>query len=429
MQTNSSLNVTDMDMRLNTAGVLNYSLSGSYTVAASDECVAIKETNSMISGVSYQFNFNIKERISFMKHSDPKSDIQFAENISNTQQGAFNFGLFTLADLINGEGLMANRNGSEKYMPMVHDFRNGKKVIYHLGGINNADATTPERRQLLVEAAEKVVAEWNATLHYAFKGTPLDRPADQNYLELIVDDANTETHLGDLDRNYIWFQELPAENGLLGVAQPAANPRSGIIQSSNVIVYTGNSFKDVERWIKFTSLSREYERNVEDIKQRQIKGYEEAMAKAKADADKNEGPASGDASFANTAPPVTAPPSEASRNLQAGIAQSREQMRLLVQKMKLDKPMKKLLIGRQGRQTHQQQVAATRQLVASMMQKNILKPQKTKYTVNEQTFIKKLTELVVNKELAGQPKKFEFALNDAFIKYGGLGPQAKQNLQ
>lgn len=430
LQTNSSLNVTDMDMRLNTAGVLNYSLSGSYTVAASDECVARKETNSMISGVSYQFNFNIKERISFMKHSDPQSDVQFAENISNTQQGAFNFGLFTLADLINGEGQMTNRDGSEKYMPMVHDFRNGKKVVYHLGGINNADATTPERRALLVEAAEKVFTEWNATLHLSFKGTPLERPADQNYLELIVDDANTETHLGDLDRNYIWFQELPAENGLLGVAQPAANPRSGIIQSSNVIVYTGNSLSDVERWLKFTSLSREYERNVEDIKKRQIEGYLADMAaQAKADADKNAGAASGDASFANAAPPVVAAPGESARHIEANIAQSRAQMRRLVQNMNLNKPMKKLLIGRQGVQTHQQQVAAARQLIASMVQKNILKPQKAKYNLNESTFIKKLTEIVVNKELAGQPKKFEFALNDAFIKYGGLSPQAKQNLQ
>ena len=421
LQTNSSLNVTDMDMRLNTAGVLNYSLSGSYTVAATDECVARKETNSMISGVTYQFNFNIKERISFMKHADPNSDIQFAENISNTQQGAFNFGLFTLADLVDGEGQLANRNGSEKYMPMVHDFRNGKKVTYHLGGINNADATTPERRQLLGEAAEKVIAEWNATLRLAFKGTPLERDPSQNYLELIVDDANTETHLGDLDRNYIWFQELPAENGLLGVAQPAANPRSGIIQSSNVIVYTGNSLKDVERWLKFTSISREYERNIEDIKNRQIADYElEHPVKSAA---------SDDGTVVNTPPPETTAPGQTARSIQARLEQSSAQMHQLIGKMKMNRRAKRILIGRQGPQNHQQRLAATKQLVASMIQQNILKPQKAKYTVNEQTFIKKLTEIAVNKELAGQPKQFEFAVNEAFIKYGGLSPQAKQTLQ
>lgn len=422
LMANSSLNVTDMDMRLATAGVLNYSLSGSYTVNPSLDCVAKKETNSMISGVSYQFNFNIKERISFMKHSDPKSDIQFAENISNTQQGAFNFGLFTLADLVNGEGQMTNRNGSEKYMPMVHDFRDGKKVTYHLGGINNADATSPERRELLVAAAQQVFAEWNSTLHYAFKGTPLERDPSQNYLELVVDDANTETHLGDLDRNYIWFQELPAENGLLGVAQPAANPRSGIIQSSNVIVYTGNSFNDVERWLKFTNLSREYERNVSDIRNRQIIAFKAEKAKAAAEA----GTAGGDSSGQAGEVPVPNADARTVQKIRAELNKSRAEMRGLLNTLKINRHAKTILMGRRGPRA---QAAAAQKLVASLIQKNILRPQTARYSVNDQTFIKKLTELAVNQQLAGHPHQFELELNDAFIKYGNLTPKAKENLQ
>ena len=261
---NSSLQVTDTDMRLNKDGVLNYSLSGSYTVEASPSCVAEKEVNSMYWGGTYQFNFNVKERISFLKKTDAQADVQFSQNISGMAQAAFNYGVFTLADKVTDNDTLSNRDGSEKYMPLIHDFRNGKKITYHVGGLNNSEATPPARRALMVEATKEVIAEWNRTLRLAFKGTPLERSGD--YVDVEFDNSDNDGHLGDLDRNYIWYNELPAENGLLGVAQPAANPRSGTIQAANVIIYSGNTMNQTVQLLKMTALGREYEKFMEDQK-------------------------------------------------------------------------------------------------------------------------------------------------------------------
>jgi hypothetical protein len=110
-RTNSSLNVTDTDMRLETDGVFNFSLSGSYTVMPEAGCVAQKQVNSAYWAGSSQFNFDVKERISFLKHTDNNDDVQFAPNMSSMAQSAFNFGVFTLADLVTQNGTLANRDG------------------------------------------------------------------------------------------------------------------------------------------------------------------------------------------------------------------------------------------------------------------------------------------------------------------------------
>jgi Met-zincin len=259
----ASQKIVDTEMKIREKGVLSFSISSSHTVNPS--CATIKDVNSAYWANMYQLNFNIKERISFRKY-DSSQEVQVAKNISPMAQEAFNFGVFTLADKVNDNGILVNSDGSEKYMPMIHDLRNGRVLKWYLGGINNSTATDPERRQLLVEAAEQVVKEWNQTFSYSFKGTPLERESGK-YLELIIEEPGQETgRLGDLDKNYIWFNEIPADNGLLGVAQPAANPRTGTIESANVIVYTGNAFENTNYWIKMTELSRNYEKQLDTVK-------------------------------------------------------------------------------------------------------------------------------------------------------------------
>lgn len=412
---NSSLAVTDTDMRLSNEGVLNYSLSGSYTVKPDDSCVASSDTNSAYWKGQYQFNFNIKERISFRKHTDKEQDNQFALNLSPNAQASFNYGVFTLADKVTGNGTLANRNGSEKYMPIIHDLRNKKKLVYHLGGINNPEVTSPERRELLVEAAKQVVDEWNKVMKYSFRGTSLER--EGTYVELIVDTAESEAHLGDLDRNYIWFQELSAENGLLGVAQPAANPRSGIIQASNVIVYTGNTFDQTEALLHLSKISREYEKSIEKVKADALAAAvkakkEEEEAAAAAAAGGGEGTGANSLSLSGS---IIERTSTISKNL-------RNSVKLL----QLDNSQ--IQAALQGFQTDRNLNALTQKITRDSFKQNG-KGQKINYAVNEETFMKKLTELATNKTLANNPFQFELEFNKAFIQYGGLSESVKEALK
>ena len=418
---NSSLAVTDTDMRLANDGILNYSLSGSYTVKPDDSCVSAADTNSAYWKGNYQFNFNIKERISFRKHTDKSQDEQFALNISPMAQAAFNYGVFTLADKVTGNGTLANRNGSEKYLPLIHDLRNKKKLVYHLGGINNPEVTSPERRELLVEAAKQVIDEWNKVMKYSFRGTSLER--EGTYVELVVDTPESEAHLGDLDRNYIWFQELSAENGLLGVAQPAANPRSGIIQASNVIVYTGNTFDQAETLLQLSKISREYEKSIEKVK-------DEALAAAiKAQKEEEAAAAAGAGSTGGT---------NSISSLKHGsmvdrTTQLSTQLRKAVNLLQIDNAqVQSALQGLAALQNTNTSGAKTNGLQKAAF-KNRLKQegkgQQVSYDINSDTYLKKITELAMDRKFINNPLQFELELNKSLIQFAGLNESVKEALR
>lgn len=409
----SSLRVTDTDMRLATDGVLNYSLSGSYTVRPDLSCVPVKDVNSAYWGGSYQFNFNVVERISFLKHTKPESDTQFTANISHMAQAAFNYGVFTLADRVTGNGSLLNREGSEKYMPILHDFRNGKKLKYYVGGLNNSEVTNPERRELIISATRQVIDEWNRTLRYAFRGTPLERRGD--YVEIVIDEGDNTGHLGDLDRNYIWFQELIAENGLLGVAQPAANPRSGTIQAANVIVYSGNTFNQTETLLKINEISRAYEKQLEAEKTR-LKSLAMTQQSVLFSADLID-------SLAETATTTTSA-SPSSQGSASANSASHQQILSPLLNSKLTSDALKLALD--GIKTPQDHVNFSRVVSRDVLQ-NAVKPQKIEYALNNQTFLKKLVEIAANKKSA-HPYELELEVSKAFIQHGGLDESTKQLL-
>jgi len=413
----SSQRVTDTDMRLANEGILNFSISGSYTVKPQVGCFAIKEVNSAYWGGTYQFNFNLSERISFMRHVNQQSDTQFAQNISSMAQEAFNFGVFTLADKVKQNGTLDNRDGSEKYMPIIHDFRNGRKIKYYVGGLNNAEATNPERRQLMVEATQQVIDEWNKTLRYAFRGTSLERAGD--YVELEFDDAKSTGHLGDLDRNYIWYQELEAENGLLGVAQPAANPRSGTIESANVIIYSGNTFDQTERLLAMTSISRKYEKMIEDLKKQALEEAKKSQEVVETKDKVQEAAVASDVKNGNVDGNQVERVKAKAQRLNKSLLQS-------IQALQVDHQNIKEMIKdiRMHKSVSDSQRKLTRELLRTQ-----IKGQTIEYPANESTFLKKITDLTVNKKLAQDPHRLELALNDAFIRYGQLDEEVKQALK
>lgn len=414
-QTTSSLRVTDTDMRLAKDGVLNYSLSGSYTVKPEPGCYVVKDVNSAYWGGTMQWNFNVTERISFLKHKNASTDVQFAKNISGEAQAAFNFGVFTLADKVTTNNTLDNRDGSEKYMPIIHDFRNGRKIKYYIGGLNDPKVTSAERRQLIIDASKQVIDEWNKTLRYAFRGTSLERDGD--YVDVVVDEGDNTGHLGDLDRNYIWFQELEAENGLLGVAQPAANPRAGTIESANVIIYSGNTFSQAVRLLKITAQAREYEKSLEQMKQQAL---EEAQASQQTVSTLAQKSATPDAQV----------DSDAAEQVAAQIENSTAKLSQAYKSMQLDqKNVRALLKG----------IKSTTQSMTSGQGKSLSQARsllmhaskggRLNYAVTEETFMQKIAEMAVDKKLTSNPNQMELALNNAFLQFGQLDDESKNILQ
>lgn len=267
----TSQQVTDMDMRLNNDGILNFSLSGSYTVKPG--CHNAPTTNNYALGWNVQFNYNVIERLSFKKRTNAQvDDVQWAPNIAPNVQSSLNFATFTMGETITSTDVRPGRENSEVYRPVVHDFRNGKVLHYWVGGLKNAPS---DRKALITQAAVEVVAEWNEAFRKAFKGTNLERSGD--YIVLHTGDDDTG-HLGDLDRNYLWFFDQPTENGLLGVAQPAPNPYSGTIIANNVMVYSGNSEMEIRRMMESYKESREYEKMLDEAKQEALAEFQKELA-------------------------------------------------------------------------------------------------------------------------------------------------------
>lgn len=413
----SSQKVTATDMRLATDGVLNLSIASSYTVDPT--CAAIKDVNSAYWSGMAQFNYNVQERISFVKHTNSAgTDQQFSMNISPMAQEAFNFGVFTLADKVTNNGTLTNRDGSEKYMPMIHDFRNGRVVKWYLGGINDATATDKERRQLLVEAAQQVMNEWNASFRMSFKGTALERSGD--YVQLIVEEPGKETgRLGDLDKNYIWFNEIPADNGLLGVAQPAANPKSGVIESANVIVYTGNTFEQTQILLKSTKLARQYEKMIESIKQQALeKAAKEEQMVSPADL------AAADAAKAGAQKPVGA----AANKVKGNIKVQAKNLEQVIKSLNLDNKKISAALKQLDVKKSKNSAAQGLPALSKDMFKGSKKGQKINYAVNADTFTLKLTELAMDKTLQRNPLELEFRMNDIFLTHAGLSELTKAGI-
>lgn len=266
-QAQTSETVTDLDMRLAKDGVLNFSLASSYTVRP--ECAT--QTREAL-----QANYNTSERISFMKRKNAQlDDTQFAPNISLKAQSAMNFAIFTTSDENTSPDVRQGREGSVNYHPNIHDFRNGKVLEYWIGGLTKS---APERRALIEQATREVIAEWNDAFHKAFKGTSLERSGD--YVVLHIEDDNSRGRLGDLDKNYLWYFDLPTENGLLGVAQSAPNPYSGTFISGNVMVYSGNSEQQVRAFIQSYTEGRNYEKMLEQAKQEALAEFQKQEAEA-----------------------------------------------------------------------------------------------------------------------------------------------------
>lgn len=229
--TSGNQSIEDMDMRLD-QGVLNFSISGTY--AFRPECMSYFGLNDYFWGGGLQTNFNLVERVSFRVHDKSRDQLQNID-LPFRAQTLLGFGLFTMGKKAPDQFGNTGRVGNEQALPIVHDFTNGKVLTYTLGGLPQ----DPKYREIFIRTTKQVVDDWNETLHKSFAGTSLARSGD--YIKLQVDGVDVPAgKLGDLDRNYIWNFDKNIDSGLLGMAQPGPNPRTGFTEANNVLMYSGN---------------------------------------------------------------------------------------------------------------------------------------------------------------------------------------------
>lgn len=255
--------VVDVDMRLD-KGVLNFSQK--YSVGLDSECIAdFNPVNAYNAAPTYQATARIKERIS-LKLNDKSTDTPFVPQIPFKAQNAMGYGVWTLGQINpNSQGQMG-REGQEANYPMVHDFRNGKVLVYTITGLPTDDS---KLRETYVGIVQELVAAWNLAYKQAFKGSALERSGD--YIQMqIAGENGVQAHLGDLDKNIFHIENKFADHGVLGVSQVGFNPRSAIVVADSLILYGGNVKQDVYR--SFTQMKNRvvWTKKKEDFKKAAI---------------------------------------------------------------------------------------------------------------------------------------------------------------
>jgi len=229
--------ISDVDMRLD-KGVLNFTQS--YSTGLNLDCVTdYKIANDYNGAANFQVTARMAERVSF-KLNDGSTDQSFVPKIPFRAQNELGYGVWTIGKLNpTAQGLLG-REGQEINLPVVHDFRNGKTLVYTVTGLEPSVNLDPEIRQLYKDTARDVVNAWDFAYHQAFKGTKLERSG--RYVEIQFSGENgIVAKVGDLDKNIVHFEnKFNGNHGVLGVSQVGFNPRSGIVVADSLIIYAGN---------------------------------------------------------------------------------------------------------------------------------------------------------------------------------------------
>lgn len=261
-QSTGGKTVTDLEQKLND-GIFNFSLSGSYTVASSG-CASQYLTSDYYFRPNEQRTFNFKERVSFRKY-DGSNDENYISTLPYYAQKQMNFGVFTSSKLVPNENGNIGRDGSEVHLPILFDFKNRKKVTYTLAGLPKSGTL----RSSLIKATKRVVDNWNKGLREAFKGSSLETQEDLLLLEIEGEDVE-DVQLGDLNKNFIYWLEKNVASGPLGIGGPSPNPRSGVIEASDIIIYGGNMKSALETVRKRASAKKFYENILKVVPSKQL---------------------------------------------------------------------------------------------------------------------------------------------------------------
>ncbi len=250
----SNETTSDIDNRLSN-GILNLSIN--YTSSLSPACaeqLSNPEFNEFSrSNESRALSVQIKERISF-RINDGKTDKSFVPQVPYKIKRALGYGNWTNNVYRPGDKNYNPEDDDTKYYSVVSDFREGRMMKYTVIGLPEDS----HRRQLLIDAIDQVIKDWNLALKTAFEDTDLKRKTDYISYEIANENSEHKVHLGDLDKNFIYINNNATSSETIGFSRTGVNPRSGVNIADLVVLYQRNLEKVVKENITKIVHVREY---------------------------------------------------------------------------------------------------------------------------------------------------------------------------
>ena len=239
--------------------LLNYTIKNTYNSSPYQDCSGVYSWTE-----DAHKTLTFKERISFKRYYG--TDENPILNIPYEVQKKFNYGIFT-AEKSTPKGYTEQTNtfDTTTHMPMIFDIRDGKQVTYVLAGIpadkvNNKGIQTRELNEVerdlrnkLISSSKTVINQLNDGFKKAFVGTPYEGRSAVINLKIERDDSMPagvkefnglevveKGHIGDINRNYIYWIEKGTSLSIIGLGGPTYNPRNGFVESASVYLYGGN---------------------------------------------------------------------------------------------------------------------------------------------------------------------------------------------
>lgn len=249
--------VEAVDQRLSTEGILNFTLTSTYSGNNNSfDCAGIMNAGYFD---TVQKTFTFKERVSFKKHTKDPAIAESPElDLPYEAQKKLGFGLFTYTRKTPNERGLTHVDGTQVNMPSVFDIKNNRVITYVLKGLpKGKDAKSLAIRNAIEKATQQVIDDLNAGFKKALSNTSMDRSDD--VLKLVIEEPEEDLGvLGDLDRNYIYYVEKPTKSGVIGLGGSHPNPRSGRVESASVYIYGGNILSMVDSLRRLDKASNDY---------------------------------------------------------------------------------------------------------------------------------------------------------------------------
>lgn len=252
--------------------LLSYTMKNTYIGSPMVDCAGVRYSDLAHRTLTF------KERVSFKRYYGGDENPPLA--IPYDLQKKFNFGIFTGEKTVpKGYSEQINSFDSTVSLPMVYDIRNGKTITYVLAGIPAANGETgrvltkaeKDLRKKLISSSKRVVKDINKGFEKAFKGTPYEGRGEIIKLKIERDDSMPagirqfkglevveKGHIGDMNRNYIYWIEKGTSLGIIGLGGPHSNPRNGFVESASVYLYGGNMKSSIDWMVDQAKSEKKY---------------------------------------------------------------------------------------------------------------------------------------------------------------------------